>query len=113
MDEGCDFEAYEQRCQELCSSTAPETELTQVDYAPFDLVTITRVRDAQGEPTEWVTIEGLRDGGARGVQVRYLAHWHQMNVHLERFHGKRLTDPMSAMEFAHATIQTAVTILMD
>ena len=113
MDDHVDYEAYERRCRELRSSTAAEIEVTHADYAPFDLVTVTRLRATNGEPTEWVDLEGLRDGGARDVRVRYLDLWHQMDVHLQRFHGKHVAAPMSPMEFAHATVRAAVTLLMD
>ena len=37
----------------------------EADYDPFDIVSLTRLRDDEGEPTELVEIEGLRQGGMR------------------------------------------------
>jgi hypothetical protein len=84
-----------------------------LDYAPFDDVTIRRLRDRSGEPTDWVTIEGRRNGGARGVQIRYEQLWGQIGVHLEARHGNRMDDAMSMQEFMHATIRAAIVFLMD
>jgi hypothetical protein len=69
---------------------APEIHIAEVDYAPFDLVTTTRIRDTEGEPTKWAAIEGLRDGGTPEARMRYLDLWHQRDVHLECFGDKAL-----------------------
>jgi hypothetical protein len=42
----------------------------EADYDPFDVVTLTRIRDDNGEPTDLVEIEGLRQGGMRSRIVR-------------------------------------------
>jgi hypothetical protein len=87
--------------------------LTVNDYEPFEKVTITRVRDKDGEPTAWVVIEGLRQGGAREVRARYTDLWNQADTHLQYRHGKSMNDPMTPQEFAHATIRAAIAFLMD
>jgi hypothetical protein len=45
--------------------------LFEDDHDPFDSVMLHRVRDEDGEPTEFVKIEGVRDGGMRTRQVLY------------------------------------------
>lgn len=54
---------------------------TADDYAPIDHVRIKRVRDDDGEPTEWINLEGLQEGHVYSVRVRYGDLWHQMGVH--------------------------------
>lgn len=49
--------------------------------APFDHVRLMRLSDADGEPTQWVTLEALRDGGERTITVRYKDLWQQMDTH--------------------------------
>jgi hypothetical protein len=83
------------------------------DYDPCDRVTLTRIRDAEGEPTEWVETEGLRDGRDRSVTVRYGELWDQATMHLEFSHGKGRNDPVDTREFAHAIIRAAVAFLLD
>jgi hypothetical protein len=87
--------------------------LSAEDYHPFDSVTLTRVRDEDGEPTEFVEIEGLRQGGMRTRRVRYIQVLEQAEMHLEFQHGKSRDDPMTAQEFAHGMIRAAVALLMD
>ncbi len=81
--------------------------------APFEDVTVTRVLDDLGDATEWVRIEGLRDGQVREVRVRYAALLEQADVHLRFHHGKSLDDPMDLSELSHATMRAAVAFLMD
>jgi hypothetical protein len=85
--------------------------LTAEDYAPFDHVSIKRVRDADGEPTGLVDIIGTRDGDDYHRQALYSDLWDQMGVHMEWQHGKTLEDPMTPQELAHATIRAAVILL--
>jgi hypothetical protein len=63
-----------------CLSSGPEYELSDtgnvellsaVDYYPFDVVTLTRMRVENGEPSDQVDVEGLRQGGMRTRIVRY------------------------------------------
>ena len=82
-------------------------------YWPFEHVTITRVRDADGEPTEWVEIVGTRQGGERSVRVLYARLFEIMDAHMQSFHGKSLDDPHTFEELEHATIRAAVACLMD
>lgn len=82
-------------------------------YAPFDHVRLTRVRDDAGEPTDWVSLEALRDGGERSVTVRYQDLWQQMDTHVQLHHGKSLDDPHTFADLEHATIRAAVAFLMD
>lgn len=111
MDWRRSYEQYQQRCSEV--SSEDQIDLTSEDYLPFDHVTISRVLDDRGEPTELVDIEGLRQGGAREVRVRYLDLWQQIGVHLETFHDKTLDDPAMPQEFAHATVRAAIAFLID
>jgi hypothetical protein len=83
------------------------------DYHPFDIATLTRVRDENGEPTERVEIEGLRQGGMRTRVVTYTRLLEQADLHREIAHGTTSADPQSAREFAHATIRGAVAFLVD
>lgn len=80
---------------------------------PFDEVLITRERGPDDEPTGCVTIEGLRQGGAREVRIPYTRLWNQMETHVTSNHGKSLDDPMSSQELEHATIRAAVVFLID
>jgi hypothetical protein len=83
------------------------------DYHPFDIATLTRVRDENGEPTERVEIEGLRQGGMRTRVVMYTRLLEQADLHWEFAHGKTKENPQSARDFAHATMRAAVAFLMD
>jgi hypothetical protein len=83
------------------------------DYHPFELVTLTRIYDGDGEPTPMVEIEGLRLGGMRTRVVTYTRLLEQADLHWEVAHGKTKDDPQSAREFAHATMRAAVAFLMD
>ena len=83
------------------------------DHSPFDVVTLSRIRDADGEPTGLVEIEGLRQGGMRTRIVAYTRLLDQADMHWEIGHGKAKGDPMSANEFAHAIIRAAVAFLID
>lgn len=87
--------------------------LSAADYAPFDHVAIKRELDADGEPTEWANIEGIRDTDVYYARVRYADLWDQMAVHMEWQHGKTLEDPMTPQELAHATIRAAIIMLDD
>jgi hypothetical protein len=87
--------------------------LSPADYYPFDSVSLTRVRDEHGEPTDRVEIEGLRQGGMRTRVVPYVRLLEQADVHWEFGHGKTKDDPMSPREFAHATMRAAVAFLID
>jgi hypothetical protein len=80
---------------------------------PFDDVFIKRERGPDDEPTGWVTIEGLRQGGCREVRVPYTWLWNQMETHMTSNHGKSLDDPMSVEELEHATLRAAVVFLID
>jgi hypothetical protein len=59
--------------------------------------------------------EGETDQLAKPQPHLFAFHalWHQMDVHLERFHAKYVEDPMSTMEFAGTMIRAAVALLMD
>jgi hypothetical protein len=83
------------------------------DYEPFEYVELTRVRDHEGEPTEWVVIEGYRQGGCREVRILYEQLLNQTDVHLQYRHGKSMDEPVQLREFAHATVRAAVAFLMD
>lgn len=83
------------------------------DYHPFDIVTLTRIRDESGEPTNQVEIEGLRQGGMRTRIVPYARLLDQADMHWEIAHGKTRVDPMSAAEFAHSVMRAAVAFLID
>jgi hypothetical protein len=87
--------------------------LTASDYHPFDSVTLTRVRDEHGEPTDRVEIEVVRQGGMRTRIVSYARLLEQADVHWEFSHGKSRDDPQSAHESAHTVIRAAVAFLMD
>jgi hypothetical protein len=47
--------------------------LNDADFHPFDCIRLTRVRDEDGEPTDHVEIEGLRQGGMRTRAGRSLS----------------------------------------
>jgi hypothetical protein len=83
------------------------------DYTPFDIVTLQRVRDADGEPTDHIEIEGLRQGGMRTRVVPYLRLLDQADMHWEFSHGKSNDDPMNAAEFGHNVMRAAVAMLID
>jgi hypothetical protein len=87
--------------------------LCEADYDPFALVTFTRLRDEEGEPTELVEIEGLRQGGMRSRTVAYTRLLDQADMHCEFAHGKTDADPLSAAEFAHNIVRAAVAFLID
>jgi hypothetical protein len=87
--------------------------LCDADYDPFDIVTFTRVRDDDGEPTDLVEIEGLRQGGMRTRIVPYARLLDQADMHWEFSHGKSANDPMNATAFAHTMIRAAVAMLID
>jgi hypothetical protein len=87
--------------------------LSEADYDPFDLVTFTRLRDEEGEPTELVEIEGLRQGGMRTRIVPYACLLDQADMHWEFRHGKTGDDAMTAAEFAHNVMRAAVAMLID
>jgi hypothetical protein len=87
--------------------------LCGADYDPFDIVTFTRVRDEDGEPTDLVEIEGLRQGGMRTRIVPYVRLLDQADMHWEFTHGKTREDAMSAAEFAHTMMRAAVAMLID
>lgn len=83
------------------------------NFWPFETLTITRIRDDRGDPTEWCMIEGLRQGGARERRARYQALFDQAELHLKSEHGKSFSDPHDAQEFEHAIMRAAVALLMD
>jgi hypothetical protein len=87
--------------------------LCGADYDPFDVVMLTRIRDEDGEPTDLVEIEGLRQGGMRTRIVPYLRLLDQADMHWEMSHGKRRDDPMNTAEFAHSVMRAAVAFLID
>lgn len=87
--------------------------LCGADYDPFDIVTFTRVRDEDGEPTDLVEIEGLRQGGMRTRIVPYVRLLDQADMHWEFAHGKTREDAMSAAEFTHTMIRAAAAMLID
>jgi hypothetical protein len=87
--------------------------LVSEDYDPFEAVTLTRILDEHGEPTDRVKIEGLRQGSMRTRIVTYARLLEQADMHWEITHGKTGGDPQSAREFAHATMRAAVALLMD
>jgi hypothetical protein len=94
--------------------SAPANELlTAEDVHPFETVTLTRIRDHDGERTDRVEIEGLRQGGMRTRVVTYTRLLEQAEMHWEFGHGKTKANPMSTQEFAHATMRAAVAFLMD
>jgi hypothetical protein len=87
--------------------------LSAAEYHPFESVTLTRVRDDYGEPTNRVEIEGLRQGGMRTCVVPYARLLEQADMHWEFSHGKTRDVPMSPREFAHAIMRAAVAFLID
>lgn len=87
--------------------------LAAADYDPLDTVSLTQVRTPDGEPTGWVEIEGLRQGGMRTRIVAYTRPLEQADLHWEIGHEKTRDDPQSADEFAHAMMRAAVAFLMD
>jgi hypothetical protein len=87
--------------------------VAEEDYFPFEVVTLRRVCDVDGEPTALVDIEGLRDGGMRSRRVRYGDLLDHADVHLEFAHHKIERDPVGAREFAHTVMRAAVACLMD
>lgn len=82
-------------------------------YAPFDHVQLRRLSDGEGEPTEWVMLEALRDGGERTVTVHYEDLWTRMETHMQLHHGTSLDDPNTFTDLEHATIRAAFAFLMD
>jgi hypothetical protein len=87
--------------------------LSEDDFHPFDSVTLHRVRGGDGEPTEFVDVEAVRDGGMRTRRVRYAQLLEQADMHLEFSHGRTKDAPMPARDFAHAMMRAAVAFLMD
>lgn len=86
---------------------------TITGFWPFGHVTITRVRDADGEPTEWVEVVGSRQGGERSVRVLYARLFEIMDSQMGPFHGKSRDDPHTSESLEHATLRAAVACLMD
>ena len=89
------------------------TSCTLSDYEPFELVTLVRVRNAEGEPTDTYIVLAERGGGERSVRVQVDLHFHQADVHLEDHHGIAPGEPVSQKEWRHAVLRAAVAFLID
>jgi len=82
------------------------------EYAPFDLVTLTRERDDAGEPTQWYGILGERQGGERSRRIQAEILFVQADTLLQTWHGTTEQAAPAAL-WHHAILRAAVAFLMD
>ncbi len=80
---------------------------------PFDRVTWTREKHADGTPTGWYVILGERDGGERSIRVPGGTLLDQADDHIRYTHGVGPDEPINGELYAHALMRSAVALLID
>jgi hypothetical protein len=80
---------------------------------PFEIVTLTRERNADGTPIGFYTITGEREGSERSVRVPAATLLEHADNHLEHGHGVKASDPINGELYRHAIKRASVALLID